>query len=198
MFQRQDLKFAFDAFEPFLDAVTMEIHTSKHHQGYVNKLNAALEDYPELLATPIEKLLQNPSDLPEEVRTAVINNGGGHANHTLFFNHLCPGPVEVPSALLAKIEQAFTSFDQFKEDFSAAAATLFGSGWVFLCQDQNGNLIMQTQTNQNSPLSEGLHPIMVIDVWEHAYYLHYQNRRPEYIENFFNIIDWNQVQENMI
>ena len=197
MFQRQELNFAFDALSPHIDAQTMEIHSTKHHQGYVNKLNAALEDYPELQEKSLHDLLSNISELPEEIQTAVRNNGGGHANHTLFFSHLTPQKVEVPAELLEKINQAFGSFEDFQEQFSLAAASVFGSGWAFLCLDEQNNLMIQTQANQDSPISDGLKPIMGIDVWEHAYYLHYQNRRPEYIQNFFNVIDWNKVQDNL-
>lgn len=197
MFERTELKFAFNALEPFIDSQTMEIHSTKHHQGYVNKLNAALEDYPELSGKSLEDLLINIKDLPQEIQTAVRNNGGGHHNHTLFFNHLSPQKVELPAELLTKIQESFGTYEAFVEDFSLAAASVFGSGWAFLCKDSNGQLLIQTQSNQDSPLSDGLIPIMGIDVWEHAYYLHYQNRRPEYIQNFFNIIDWNVVLDNL-
>ena len=197
MFERKELKFAFDALEPFIDAKTMEIHSTKHHQGYVNKLNTALEDFPEFQNKTLEELLTNLNDLPEEIRLAVRNNGGGHHNHTLFFNHLTPTKVEVPASLKQKIEDSFDSMENFMEVFSLAAGSVFGSGWAFLCLNQAGELVVQTQANQDSPLSDGLKPIMGIDVWEHAYYLHYQNRRPEYIQNFFNIIDWNIVEENL-
>jgi len=197
MFSREELKFSFDALEPFIDAQTMEIHSTKHHQGYVNKLNAALENHPELLEKSLEELLTNLNDLPQEVRTAVRNSGGGHHNHTLFFNHLTPTKVEVPGQLMERIESDFGSYENFMQDFATAAASVFGSGWAFLCVDSENKLVIQTQANQDSPLSDGLKPIMGIDVWEHAYYLHYQNRRPEYIQNFFNVIDWNVVLENL-
>jgi len=197
MFQRKELTFDFSALEPFIDAQTMEIHSTKHHQGYVNKLNAALEDFPEYQSKSIEDLLSNISELPQEIQSSVRNNGGGHHNHTLFFGHLTPNKTQVPESLLEKINQSFGSFEEFKERFTLAAGSVFGSGWAFLCLDSNDELVIQTQANQDSPLSDGLKPIMGIDVWEHAYYLHYQNRRPEYIENFFNIIDWNKVLENL-
>jgi len=195
MFQRKELTFDFSALEPFIDAQTMEIHSTKHHQGYVNKLNAALEDFPEYQSKSIEDLLINISQLPQEIQTAVRNNGGGHHNHTLFFGHLTPNKTQVPESLLDKINQSFGSFEEFKERFALAAGSVFGSGWAFLCLDTNDELVIQTQANQDSPLSDGLKPIMGIDVWEHAYYIDTRNNRAQYLENYWALINWSFINE---
>ena len=195
--QLPELGFAHNALEPHIDARTMEIHHGKHHQGYVNKLNAALEGHSDLADKSLPELLGNLDAVPEEIRTAVRNNGGGHANHSLFFAHLSPNGGGAPSGALAEaINSAFGSFDKFKEEFAAAAAGRFGSGWAFLCVKGDGSLHVESTPNQDSPLMHGHTPIMGIDVWEHAYYLNYQNRRPDYIAAFWNVIDWNKVGEN--
>ncbi|MDA7980544.1 MAG: superoxide dismutase [Pirellulales bacterium] len=189
-----DLPYAFDALEPHIDARTMEIHHDKHHAAYVAKVNAALEGTG-LDSQPIEQVIGNMNAVPEAKRAAVRNNGGGHANHTLFWTVMCPSGGGQPSGdLAAAIESTFGSFDDFKQQFSNAAATRFGSGWAWLSVD-GGKLIIESTPNQDSPLMEGRTPILGLDVWEHAYYLNYQNRRPDYISAFFNVIDWNAVAE---
>jgi Fe-Mn family superoxide dismutase len=188
------LPYAYDALEPHIDARTMEIHHTKHHQGYVNKVNAAIEGT-DLEKKSIEGLMKGLSSVPENIRTAVRNNGGGHANHSLFWTIMGPGKGGAPSGELASaIDSACGSFDKFKEAFSNAAATRFGSGWAWLSVD-GGKLVVESTPNQDTPLSEGRTPILGLDVWEHAYYLHYQNRRPDYIAAFFNVIDWGAVAE---
>ena len=188
------LPYPYDALEPYIDARTMEIHHTKHHQGYVNKLNAALEKYPDLQKVPLEELLRNIASVPEDIRTAVRNNGGGHVNHSLFWTIMGPNGGGQPSgALAAAIEAAFGSFDAFKEAFSQAAATRFGSGWAWLVVDAFGNLKVYSTPNQDSPYMDGFTPILGLDVWEHAYYLKYQNRRPEYIQNWWNVVNWDEV-----
>lgn len=187
-----NLPYNFSALEPHIDARTMEIHHGKHHAGYVAKLNAALEGT-DLSDTPIEEVIANLSAVPEDKRTAVRNNGGGHANHSLFWTILSPNGGGEPSGELADaIVSAFGSFDAFKEQFSAAAATRFGSGWAWLVVD-SGELKVESTANQDSPLMEGKTPILGLDVWEHAYYLHYQNKRPDYIEAFWNVVHWDEV-----
>ena len=188
-----ELGYAYDALEPFIDARTMEIHHSKHHQAYVNNLNAALEGRPELADKPVEALLADLGGVPEEIRTAVRNHGGGHANHTLFWSLL---KKDVPFAgdVADAVKKTFGSFDEFKSRFSTAAAKLFGSGWAWLVVS-NGALEVVTTPNQDTPVSQGKKPVLALDVWEHAYYLKYQNRRPEYIEAFFNVINWERVNE---
>ena len=189
-----DLPFAHDALEPHIDAKTMEIHHGKHHAGYVNKVNAAI-DGTDLGSKSIEDLVSDLDAVPEEKRGAVRNNGGGHANHSLFWSILSPSGGGEPSGELADaINAKFGSFEGFKEAFSAAAATRFGSGWAWLSVS-NGELMVESTPNQDSPLMEGRTPILGLDVWEHAYYLNYQNRRPDYIGAFFNVINWNAVSE---
>jgi Fe-Mn family superoxide dismutase len=188
------LPYPYDALEPHIDTRTMQIHHDKHHQGYVNKLNAALEGHPDLQAKSVEELLSDLDALPESIRTAVRNNGGGHANHTLFWPSMSPdGGGEPEGALAEAINATFGSFSAFKEQFSQAAATRFGSGWAWLCVDGGGSLQVLSTPNQDSPLSQGLTPILGLDVWEHAYYLNYQNRRPDYIAAFWNIVNWDEV-----
>lgn len=188
------LPYAYNDLEPYIDAQTMEIHYTKHHQGYVDKLNAALEPYDELKELPVEALLADLTALPEAIRTAVRNNGGGHANHTLFWENMTPQATEPEGALAEAIMATFGSFDAFKEQFTQAALTRFGSGWAWLTF-ANGKLAIESTANQDTPLSEGRLPILGLDVWEHAYYLKYQNRRPEYIESFFKIINWPVVAQ---
>lgn len=192
-----DLPYDHDALEPHIDAETMRIHHSKHHQGYINNLNAALEKHPELADKSLEELLGDLGSVPEEIRTAVRNNGGGHANHSLFWPCMAPGSGGTPSGELADaIDSAFGSFDALVETFSKAAATRFGSGWAWLCVDEGGGLVVTSTANQDNPVSEGLKPILGLDVWEHAYYLNYQNRRPDYVKAWWNVVNWEQVSEN--
>jgi Fe-Mn family superoxide dismutase len=190
-----DLPYAYDALEPNIDARTMEIHHTKHHQGYTNKVNAALEGH-DFANLDIEEVLSRIDELPADKKQAVINNGGGYANHKLFWTILSPNGGGTPSGDLAKaIDSTFGSFDTFKEKFAAAAGTRFGSGWAWLSVDKDGNLKVHSTPNQDSPLMEGLTPILGVDVWEHAYYLNYQNRRPDYVSAFWNIVNWDQVAE---
>lgn len=188
-----DLPYAYDALEPHIDAQTMEIHHTKHHQAYINKANAALEGHSDLAAKSIEDLMSDLSAVPEDIRGAIRNNGGGHANHSLFWTVMSPNGGGTPSGELGDaINSTFGSFDAFKEQFSNAAATRFGSGWAWLSVD-GGNLVVESTPNQDTPLSEGHTPILGLDVWEHAYYLNYQNKRPDYISAFFNVINWEEV-----
>lgn len=187
------LPYAFDALEPHIDAQTMEIHHDRHHATYVNNLNAALEGHADLQDKNIEDLLRSIDSVPENIRTAVRNNGGGHANHSLFWEILSPNGGGQPGGELADaINNAFGSFDSFKEQFAKAAATRFGSGWAWLIAD-NGSLAITSTPNQDSPLMEGKTPILGLDVWEHAYYLKYQNKRPDYIAAFWNVVNWDEV-----
>lgn len=188
------LPYAYDALEPHIDARTMEIHHTKHHQGYVNKLNAALEAHGDLQSLSLSDLLARIDSIPEAIRTAVRNNGGGHANHSLFWTIMSPdGGGEPSGALASAIDGKFGSFDEFKDAFTKAAATRFGSGWAWLTVDSNGSLNVFSTANQDSPLMTRQTPILGLDVWEHAYYLNYQNRRPDYIAAFYNVIDWSAV-----
>ncbi len=190
------LPYAYDALEPNIDARTMEIHHTKHHQGYVNKVNAALEGTA-FADKPIEEVLRNINQIPADKKTAVTNNGGGHANHSLFWQIMTPNAEKAPKGDLANaINGAFDSFDNFKSVFSNAAATRFGSGWAWLIVNKGGKLEVISTPNQNSPLMDGNTPVLGLDVWEHAYYLKYQNRRPDYIAAFWNVINWNKVAEN--
>ncbi len=194
-FKTPDLPYAYDALEPYIDRQTMEIHHDKHHTGYTAKLNAALEGS-EYTSRPIEELLGNLDALPDKIQTAVRNNGGGHYNHALFWQWLSPeGGGQPEGKLLEGIRSAFGSFDEFKEEFSNAAATRFGSGWAWLVSDKAGVLSVMSTANQDNPISQGLTPVLGLDVWEHAYYLKFQNRRPEYIESFFNVINWKKAEE---
>jgi len=193
------LPYSYDSLEPYIDARTMEIHYTKHHQGYVKKLNAALEKHPELSDFSLEDLLANLASVPEDIRTAVRNNGGGHANHSLFWPLMsADGGGEPTGEIGAAIADAFGSFANFKDRFSAAAATRFGSGWAWLSMTAFGKLVVHSTPNQDNPASEGLKPIIGLDVWEHAYYLSYQNRRPDYIGAWWNVINWRQANENFL
>ncbi|MCM3600935.1 superoxide dismutase [Robertmurraya korlensis] len=188
------LAYEFNALEPHIDQQTMEIHYGKHHQTYVNNLNAALEGKTELLEKDLESLLKNLNEVPEAIRTAVRNNGGGHLNHTLFWEVIAPAGNAAPSSeLAAAIEKAFGNVDSFKAEFTKAALTRFGSGWAWLVVNEQGELEVTSTPNQDNPIMEGKVAILGLDVWEHAYYLNYQNRRPDYIESFFNIINWDAV-----
>lgn len=190
------LGFEFDALEPFFDAKTMEIHYTKHHQGYVNKLNTALESAPALNLS-LEEMLKDLSLVPENIRQAVRNNGGGHFNHSFFWPQLKVNNNEGPKgALQDALNEAFGSFDGFKEAFSNAAATRFGSGWAWLIKNNAGKLEVVSTPNQDTPLSLGT-PLLGLDVWEHAYYLNYQNRRPDYISAFFSVVHWDVVAERL-
>ena len=192
-YELPSLPYAFDALEPYIDTMTMQIHHSKHHNAYVTNLNAALEKYPNLADKSLEELVENPQSVPEDIRTAVRNNGGGHYNHSIFWTVMSPnGGGEPKGALASAISDAFGSFSDFKEKFSAAAAGRFGSGWAWL-GFKGGNLAVISMPNQDAPLMEGLTPILGLDVWEHAYYLKYQNRRPEYISNWWNVVNWEEV-----
>ncbi len=189
------LPYAFDALEPHIDAKTMEIHHGKHHQAYITNVNAALEGTG-IDAHPIEEVLKNLNDVPEAKRQAVINNGGGHANHTLFWQIMAPNAGGKPSGDLAKaIDADLGGFEKFQEDFAKAGTTRFGSGWAWIVVGKDGKLQVISTANQDSPLMQGLTPILGMDVWEHAYYLNYQNRRPDYIKAFFNVINWPKVAE---
>lgn len=191
------LPYELNALEPYIDAKTMEIHHGKHHQGYVNKLNAALEKHPNLQSKTVEELLKDLDSVPEDIRTAVRNNGGGHANHSLFWPCMSPNGGGKPDGELADaINKKFGDFESFKDQFSAEAAGRFGSGWAWLCVEPGGGLQLLSTPNQDSPLSDGLTPILGLDVWEHAYYLKYQNRRPDYISEWWNVVNWEQVAEN--
>ncbi len=190
------LPYAYDALEPYIDARTMEIHHTKHHQAYITNLNAALDKHPELHDRPLEALLREIDRVPEDIRTAVRNHGGGHLNHSLFWKWMGPNAGGEPTGdLAAAIASAFGSFAAFKEQFSAAAAARFGSGWAWLVVSK-GALKVYSTANQDSPLMDGDTPILGIDVWEHAYYLKYQNRRPEYIQNWWNVVNWAAVAES--
>ncbi len=191
------LPYAPDALEPHVDAQTMEIHHGKHHQTYVTKLNGALSGHPELESKSLCELLGDLNAVPESIRTAVRNNGGGHANHSFFWEIMEPNAGGVPTAPLAReIEASFGSFDSFKEKFEAAAVARFGSGWVWLFLNGEGKLEIGSTPNQDSPVTEGTgRPLLGCDVWEHAYYLKYQNRRPDYVKAFWNVVNWDQVGE---
>jgi len=190
-----ELPYAYDALEPNFDACTMEIHHTKHHQGYTTNVNAALEGHT-FADLEIEDVLGRINELQEEKKQAVINNGGGYANHKLFLTILSPNGGGQSSGELAEaITATFGSFDAFKEAFAKAAATRFGSGWAWLSVDGGGNLKVHSTPNQDSPLMDGLTPVLGLDVWEHAYYLNYQNRRPDYITAFWNVVNWDQASE---
>ncbi len=181
------LPYAYNALEPYIDAQTMEIHHTRHHQAYIDKLNAALEKHPELQEKPLEELLKNLDQVPENIRAAVRNHGGGHYNHTFFWNIMAPNAAKASGKLLEDINKKWGDVEKFKEDFATSATTVFGSGWAWLSLTQSGELLIHTTPNQDCPLSQGLKPIMGIDVWEHAYYLKYQNHRPDYIKAWFDI-----------
>lgn len=192
-FELPELPYAYDALEPHIDEATMKLHHDKHHATYVEKTNGALEKHPELAEKTIEELVADLQSVPEDVRTVIRNNGGGHANHTFFWEILSPnGGGEPTGALKGAIEETFGSFDKFKEELSAAAAGQFGSGWGWLVLN-NGKLEVTSTANQDSPLTEGKTPIIGVDVWEHAYYLNYQNRRPAYLEAFWNVVNWEEA-----
>ncbi|MDX9893009.1 MAG: superoxide dismutase [Patescibacteria group bacterium] len=191
------LPYAYNALEPYIDEETMRIHHDKHHQAYFDKFQAALADHNDLKSKSAEELLADLTSVPEDIKTAIQNNGGGHANHSLFWKIL-KKDVKPSGEVKTAIEEQWGSLDKFQEEFTQAALTQFGSGWAWLVVDQNKKLAITKTANQNSPLSTGQTPILNLDVWEHAYYLKYQNRRAEYIENFFQIINWEEVNNNYL
>lgn len=197
MFTLPKLPYSYDALEPYIDAKTMEIHYTKHHQAYVDNLNAALKDYPALQKKTLEDLLENIDALPEAIRTAVRNNAGGHFNHSLFWLLMKKNGGGKPKGNVAKlIKEKFGSFENCQTEFNAAAKKVFGSGWAWLAIDGDGKLVGISSPNQDAPLMGGLQPILGLDVWEHAYYLKYQNRRPDYINAWWHVVNWDQVEEN--
>ena len=193
MYSLPTLPYAYDALEPHLDAKTMELHHTKHHQTYVTKLNEALEKHPELQEKTVEELLHDIAMVPDDIRTAVQNHGGGHANHSLWWTILSPDATEPSETLSSAINGAFTDMASFKEAFTTAAIGRFGSGWAWLVVTKQGDLKITSTANQDSPLMQGDTPILGLDVWEHAYYLNYQSRRPDYAAAFWNIVNWEEV-----
>jgi len=197
-FELPPLPYAANALEKAIDEQTMQIHHGKHHAAYVNNLNAALENHPELAEKSVEDLLREIDSIPEEIRTAVRNNAGGHANHTMFWKIMSPnGGGEPTGAIKEVIESNFGSFDAFKEKFNAAGAGRFGSGWVWLVKTKDGDFEIMSTANQDSPLMEGHFPIMGNDVWEHAYYLRYQNRRPDYLKSWWEVVNWDEINKRL-
>lgn len=193
-FELPALPYAYDALEPVIDARTVEIHYSKHHATYLKNLNAALEKYPQFYEWPLKKILGSLDQIPEEIRTAVRNNGGGVYNHNVYWFCLSPGGSSAPAGKLKEaLEKKFGDFTTFKSEFEKAGLTRFGSGYAWLSAKPGGELVIHSTANQDSPLQEGLEPILVVDVWEHAYYLKYQNRRADYLAGFWDIINWNEV-----
>jgi Fe-Mn family superoxide dismutase len=193
-----DLSYPPDALEPHIDKRTMELHHGKHHATYVNNLNAALEKYPELKSRTLDELLVGLDEIPETIRTTVRNNGGGHANHSLFWHVMSPKGGGTPSGAVAEaIASSFGSFDTFKEQFSKAALDRFGSGWAWLIEQRDGRLVIESTPNQDTPLMKGTPPLFGLDVWEHAYYLRYQNRRADYINAWWNVVDWAAINKRL-
>ena len=191
------LPYAFNALEPHIDARTMEIHHGKHHQAYVTNLNAALDKHPELHSKTIEDLLKGINSVPEDIRTAVRNNGGGHANHTMFWEIMGPNGGGAPTGAIADaVNASFGGFDKLKEEFKKAATGRFGSGWAWVI-DNGGKLAVESSANQDSPLMDGKKIVFGIDVWEHAYYLHYQNRRPDYVDAWWNVVNWAEINKRL-
>jgi Fe-Mn family superoxide dismutase len=195
-FEVPPLPYAYEALEPTIDSETMHLHHDKHHQAYVTNLNNALQNHPELQNKSAEDLISDLNSVPEDIRTAVRNNGGGHVNHTMFWQIMGPNGGGEPTGPIADaINQAFGSFDAFKQQFNDAGVKRFGSGWVWLCRSGDGGLHIETTANQDNPMSEGHTPILGNDVWEHAYYLKYQNRRPEYLGAWWNVVNWDEVNK---
>jgi len=198
-FTLPSLPYDFNALEPHVDAKTMEIHHGKHHNAYVTNLNAAIDKHPELSGESLESLITKISALPEDIRTAVRNNGGGHWNHSMFWQWMSANGGQPSEQLTTAIQKSFGNMDKLKEEFNKAAMSRFGSGWAWLCKNKEGNLEICSTANQDNPLMEGVGcsgtPILGLDVWEHAYYLNYQNRRPDYVSAFWNIVNWNKVNE---
>jgi Fe-Mn family superoxide dismutase len=191
------LPYAFNALEPHIDARTMEIHHGKHHQAYVTNLNAALDKHPELHSKTIEDLLKGINSVPEDIRTPVRNNGGGHANHTMFWEIMGPNGGGAPSGAIADAFNAsFGGFDKLKEEFKKAAIGRFGSGWAWVI-DNGGKLVVESTPNQDNPMMDGKKPVFGIDVWEHAYYLNYQNRRPDYVDAWWNVVNWDAINKRL-
>ncbi len=201
MHQVPSLKYKYDALEPYIDEATMKIHHTKHHQAYVDKLNAALEKYPDLAQLSIDDLMRDLSKVPEDIRTAVRNHGGGHWNHSFFWEIMMPPKGEkepLPRELtIGKIDEAFVSFDGFKQKWKEAALNRFGSGWTWLVVGKTGKLEIISSANQDTPWSDGLRPILGLDVWEHAYYLKYQNKRPDYVAAWWNVVNWDVVSRRL-
>ena len=197
-FELPKLNYDYNALEPNIDAQTMEIHYNKHHGTYVNNLNNALEGHDDLADLSLVELLSDLDRVPEDIRTAVRNNGGGHFNHTLFWELLTPDKTELNGELKEAIEKSFGSLEEFKDAFSKAAATRFGSGWAWLVVNKSGELEVMSTPNQDTPLADGKKPVVGLDVWEHAYYLNYQNRRPDYIKAFFEVLDWDIANKNYL
>ena len=195
-FELPPLMYAEDALEPYVDARTMSIHHDKHHAAYTNNLNNALEGHDDLASRSIEDILKNLDAAPESIRTTIRNNGGGYINHSLFWKVMGPDGGEPSGALAKAIDEGFGNFEGFKELFAKAGMTRFGSGWAWLYVDNQGKLAVKSTPNQDTPLMDGYKPILGLDVWEHAYYLNYQNRRGDYIANWWNVVDWNQVAAN--
>ena len=197
-FELPKLEYSYDALEPYIDEETMKIHHTKHHQTYVDKLNKALEGHEELQTKTVEELLKNPDAVSEEIRTAVKNNGGGHLNHSFFWTIL-KKDVQPSGEILEAINRDFGNVEEFKNQFKQAAVTQFGSGWAWLVLNPTNNKLEIVQTKDHeTPITDGKIPLLVVDVWEHAYYLKYQNKRPEYVDAFFNVIDWEQVDKNYV
>jgi Fe-Mn family superoxide dismutase len=196
-FKLPALNYAYNALEPHIDKRTMEIHHTKHHQAYVDNLNKALEGHSRYQEKDIRELIAELNSLPDEIKTAVRNNGGGHLNHTMFWDLMSPNGGGNPTGELAKrMEEDFGGFEEFKKEFKKAALGRFGSGWAWLLKKEDGRLEIVSTPNQDNPVSEGKNPLLGIDVWEHAYYLNYQNRRGDYIDAWFNVVDWKKVEEN--
>jgi len=194
-FDLPNLPYDYNALEPYIDAKTMEFHHSKHHRSYVDNLNKALEKYPDFYKKPIEEILANIDSVPGDVRQAVINHGGGHVNHTFFWKIMTPKPTSLTGKLLESINSTFGSIDKFKEEFTSKTMSVFGSGWAFLIMTPDKKLTLKRHSFQNSPLMHGNIPILGIDVWEHAYYLKYQNRRADYISAWWNVVNWGEASE---
>jgi superoxide dismutase, Fe-Mn family len=193
------LSYPFNALEPHIDAKTMEIHHDKHHQAYITNANNALKDHPDLAAKPVDELIANLSQVPESIRTVVRNNAGGHSNHSFFWKIMAPNGGGAPKGKLAEaITGTFGSVDAFKEKFQAAGASRFGSGWAWLVVNKEGKLEITSTPNQDSPIIEGLKPVIGVDVWEHSYYLLYQNRRPDYLKAWWNVVSWDQAEKNFL
>lgn len=196
MFELPKLLYAYNALEPYVDEETMKVHHDKHHLAYMNKLNDVLLEYPEFFHKSIEEILSNLESIPEDIRMVVKNNGGGYYHHNLFWEMMNPNSHGEPTGDVANaINEAFDSFKSFKEQFTNSALSLFGAGWTWLVQNPSGDLLIVNTPNQDSPISKGYRPLIGLDVWEHAYYLKYQNRRPEYIENWWNVVNWEKVNE---